>query len=790
MVKQRRSYHNSYKFTSIQKVLLYIFVNFFVCLFFLTGFVSAADKTKSGTQQQNNNRQEYRVLFINSYGYDFETVPAIVNQVDLAFKQTASVQYLFMNEKYVDNKLAEEKLTKELEILTKGYHYDVVVLGDDAAFDYAIANRKRFFAGLPLIYENVNDIAKAEKYQNDPLITGVVEEFPVRETIKLAKTIQKNAEKIVIITDDSVSGLGSAKQILNQQSNFPELKFEIFDCRKMSQEEIQHNISKFSNDTILMYTVFNVDKNGKRYTLAQSVKMITDAAKIPVFKADEAGMGYGLFGGYQLSYASVGKETVALIKKAINKEIPLVTYKKGKAIYQFDYKVAKKFGIDKSMLPKDAIYINNEPTFYEKQKKIILVVSLLLLVFLGVFFSSQFKLKRKIKENNIRLTAEKQANSAKTDFLSRMSHDIRTPLNGIIGMTYLAQKENNPLATADALDKIDKSSNFLLSLINDILDMTKVENNKVELHPEAIIFADFQNAIESVIIPMCKEKNITFKTDFYPAQGYTAVFDNLRIKQVYYNLLSNAVKYNKPGGSVYLTIKDTLSPDKKFITCDGKITDTGIGMSKEFLKVLFEPFTQETQHNNLQQDGTGLGLSIVKKMVELMDGTISVESELGKGTTFCLRFVIPCIPTNVVRQQEAVKHNKELEIGILKDKQVLLCEDHPINQEIAARILERVGMIVTKANNGKEAVEVFNKVAPDFFRVIIMDIRMPIMNGLEATKAIRALDREDAKNIPIIAMSANAFEEDVKTSLAAGMNAHLSKPINPNLLYQTIAKYI
>jgi signal transduction histidine kinase/CheY-like chemotaxis protein/ABC-type uncharacterized transport system substrate-binding protein len=765
-------------------------VNFFVCLFFLTGFALAADKTKSGTQQQDNNRQEYRVLFINSYGYDFETVPAIVNQVDLAFKQTASVQYLFMNEKYVDDNLAEEKLTKELEILTKGYQYDVVVVGDDAAFDYAIANRKRFFSGIPLIYANINDIAKAEKYQNDPLITGVVEEFPVRETIKLAQTIQKNAKKVVIITDDSVSGLGSAKQILDQQSNFPELKFEIFNCRKMSKEEIKSKIAQFSDETILMYTVFNTDKNGKRYTLAQSVKTITDAAKIPVFKADEAGMGYGLFGGYQLSYASVGKETVTLIKKALNKEIPLGTYKKGKAIYQFDYKVAKKFGIDKSMLPKNAIYINNEPTFYEKYKKSIWAIGFVLLVFLGAFFESQLRFKRKIKENNIRLDAEKQANIAKTEFLSRMSHDIRTPLNGIIGMTYLAQKENNSLATADALNKIDKSSKFLLSLINDILDMTKVESNKVELHPEAVTFENFQNAIESIIIPMCKEKNITFKTDFYPAKGYTAIFDNLRIKQVYYNLLSNAVKYNKPGGSVYLMIKDTLSPDKKFITCDGKITDTGIGMSKEFLKVLFEPFTQETQHNNLQQDGTGLGLSIVKKMVELMDGTISVESELGKGTTFYLRFVIPCVPTTVVRQQEAVKLKKELDIGILQGKQILICEDHPINQEIVIRILERVGMVVTKANNGKEAVEVFKQSAPDFFRIILMDIRMPIMDGLAATKEIRALDRQDAKKIPIIAMSANAFDEDVKTSLAVGMNAHLSKPINPNLLYQTIAKYI
>ena len=773
------------KFTKTRQIFLCVFVNFFLCFFFLSGETWCADRNS-----RDAHKLEHQVLFINSYGYDFETVPIIINKVDVPLRQTASIQYLFMNEKYVDHALAQRKLIEELNILVQGYKYDVVILGDDAAFDFAIAYRDKYFKNIPLIYENINSMDKAARFQKDPLISGVVEEFPIKETITLAQSIQKKAKEVIIITDNSLSGAGSVEQVLAQQYNFPELSFRIFDCGQLSKEEIKRKIASYGEGSILLYTVFNVDKDGQRYTLAQGVKMITEAARVPVFKADEAGMGEGLLGGYQLSYASVGQETLKMVKGVLEGDKPLPPYKKGEAFYQFDKTVMDRFGIEKDALPMETIYLHDEPTFYEKYTKGIWATGFALLLITGVLLERSRTYRRRIHENSVNLLAEKKANQAKTEFLSRMSHDIRTPLNGIIGMTYLAQKEPNPPVTNDALSKIDSSSKFLLELINDILDMTKVESNKVELHPEPVDFVSFKEAIESVIVPLCKKRGITYKTAFAPAGIYVPLFDNLRIKQVYFNLLSNAVKYNKPGGTIFFSITDKLTPDKQHIVCDAVVADTGIGMSQEFLQVLFDPFTQENHSDDVRSSGTGLGLAIVKKMVELMNGTISVESELNKGTTFRLHFVLPCVPVVKVKAKKAAEAGKEHDITILAGKQVLLCDDQALNREIGSKILERVGMKVTLTNNGKEALDVFQASKVGFFQAIIMDVRMPIMNGLEATKKIRSLDRPDAKTVPIIAMSANAFDEDIKTSLAAGMNTHLSKPINPQVVYQELAKYL
>ncbi len=774
----------SHIFTKSRKRFLCIFVIFLLCMLIVTGQSAAA------TPPQAEHLKEHNILFINSYGYDFETVPIIITQVESALKDTASIQYLFMNEKYVDYKVAEQKLTEELDLLSRGYKYDVVILGDDAAFDFAIKNREKYFQGIPLIFENVNSVTKAAKYQKDPLISGIVEEFSAKETIELARTIQKQAKKVVIITDNSISGAGSAEQIMAQQKNFPDLTFEIFDCSKMTSDEIKKNIATYSNEAILIYTVFNVDKANRRYTIAQGIKMITDAARVPVFKADEAGMGSGLLGGYQLSYASIGRKTVDMVKEVLTGKLPLPPYEKGQSVYQFDKKVMNKYGISKKDLPKGAIYFNDEPTFYDKYRRAVWLVVLVAIILLVKFRQRQVAYNIKIAENKMRLETERAANQAKTMFLSRMSHDIRTPLNGIIGMTYLAQQEQNPPGTEDALNKIDNASKFLLDLINDILDMTKVESNKIELHPEPMDFEGLKQALDAVIVPMCQEKNITYKTEFLSTGPYLPLFDNLRIKQVYFNLLSNAVKYNRPNGTIFFKIVNKVAEDKKHIVCDAEISDTGIGMGQEFLKVLFEPFTQENHEENLKKSGTGLGLAIAKKMVELMNGTILVESKLGQGTTFRLHFVVPCLPVTALQRKKPASISEADNVEILQGKHILICDDQMLNREIAKRILEKVGMEITLTNNGKEALDAFEQSEPGFYQGILMDIRMPEMDGLAATKAIRNLKREDAKTVAIIAMSANAFEEDVQLSLAAGMNEHLSKPINPRQVYQTIAKYM
>ena len=378
----------------------------------------------------------------------------------------------------------------------------------------------------------------------------------------------------------------------------------------------------------------------------------------------------------------------------------------------------------------------------------------------------------------------KKANRAKTEFLSRMSHDIRTPLNGIMGMTYIAQKQENPAQTEDCLDKISTSSHFLLGLVNDVLDMSKAESGNIELHPEPYDQTKFFSYLNSVIMPLCREKNIHFVIDARPVTDVLPMVDSLRVNQVIFNLLSNAVKFTPEGGTVTFRMREHMTDEGK-LSMEGTVSDNGIGMSKEFQRVLFDPFTQESRNERTGVQGTGLGLAIVKKLLDLMGCTIKVKSEIGKGTSFIFGGEFDCVPLtaeNGIHDQSNLRESVE----DLHNRHVLLCEDHPLNQQIAMAILKDRGIIVQLAEDGKQGTEAFRNSSAGFYDAILMDIHMPVMDGYEATKIIRSMDREDAAKVPIIAMTADAFTEDVEKCLAAGMNAHLAKPIDPEKMVNVL----
>ncbi|MCI2106040.1 MAG: ATP-binding protein [Intestinimonas sp.] len=385
------------------------------------------------------------------------------------------------------------------------------------------------------------------------------------------------------------------------------------------------------------------------------------------------------------------------------------------------------------------------------------------------------------------LQAAKRANAAKSEFLSRMSHDIRTPMNAIIGMTALARDEtDNPAVIADYLSKIEESSQFLLGLINDILDMSKIESKVLILYPEPYNLRDFVRQVKTLFRPLCAQKQITFSITARDI-GWV-LLDKLRFNQIFFNLLSNAVKFTPDGGQITFSILPMPAHGerlrKRFF-----IRDTGIGMSPEFQSHMFEPFTQENASGVTGTSGTGLGLAIVKNLVELMEGTIQVDSVPGRGTGFTVELDLPpCPPPS--RQPETERANCSRYDGILSGKRVLLCEDHPLNIQVATRLLEKKGVLVTCARDGQEGVRQFYAAPPHWFNVILMDIRMPVMDGIEATRFIRSMDRPDAHTIPIIAMTANAFRQDRDQTRAAGMNTHLAKPIKPALLYQTLAEFL
>lgn len=382
------------------------------------------------------------------------------------------------------------------------------------------------------------------------------------------------------------------------------------------------------------------------------------------------------------------------------------------------------------------------------------------------------------------------ANHAKTDFFSRMSHDMRTPMNGILGLAQLSADENDVDTLKRNIAKIEESGKYLLSLINDTLDLQKIESGRMKLDSQIVAIQPLVENIIDIIKPAAKTKNIEFQVinQGVDLEWYIRV-DPVRVKQIFINLLSNAIKFTPEGGRIQLEFYCLAK--KGFIRHDKIcVRDNGIGISEEFMKDgLFSPFSQESNDASGRYAGSGLGLSIVHSLVEMMGGRIEVESEQGKGSLFSVYLDFERVPENEVEQSHHRNEKSELSDS-LEHKKILLVEDHPLNAEIMKRILEKAKCEVVWADDGQKGVTAFKEASEKEFDAILMDIRMPVMNGLEATKAIRSLERKDAKRIPIIAMTANAYEEDVKQVLEAGMNCHLAKPIEVKKLYETLHRYI
>ncbi|SHJ76018.1 hybrid sensor histidine kinase/response regulator [Hespellia stercorisuis] len=400
--------------------------------------------------------------------------------------------------------------------------------------------------------------------------------------------------------------------------------------------------------------------------------------------------------------------------------------------------------------------------------------------------------EQKKQELSAALSAAEQANHAKTEFFSRMSHDMRTPMNGILGLTELSEQENDIEMIKENMAKIRESGGYLLSLINDTLDFQRIESGSLKLNNQ-IVYTNtvFMNILD-MIHPAVVEKGIDFQVVNHNAHmGWYVYLDPVRIRQIFINLLSNAIKFTPTGGSVILEVTN-LSRNGMISQNCIKVIDTGIGMSKEFLENhLFEPFAQESNDVSGFYAGSGLGLSIAKRLVELMGGRIEVESSLEIGTTFSVYLDFRRVDAGSAQKELDARQSTQFELEEkLVGRKVLLVEDHPLNAQIAGKLLERVGCVVKWENNGAKGVAAFKKSNLNEYDVILMDIRMPEMDGIAAAKTIRGLDREDAGSVPIIAMTANAYDEDVRKSLEAGMNAHLAKPVKPQKMYETIVRFM
>ena len=388
-----------------------------------------------------------------------------------------------------------------------------------------------------------------------------------------------------------------------------------------------------------------------------------------------------------------------------------------------------------------------------------------------------------IIQNRLNLERHDLSAKAKSDFLARMSHEIRTPMNGIIGMTEIALKDGQTEERRiDCLRKIEHSSEYLLGLINDILDMSKIESGKMRLIEEKCNLMEMIQGLRPLLEAKLNENNIQYIADIQ-LKNHWFMADSLRLNQVLVNLLGNALKYSRPDGHVWLTVRET-EEEKGFSNLYFQVRDDGIGIAPEKQQLIFRQFEQADNSENARKQGTGLGLAISRRIVRMMDSDIKLESEPGKGSSFSFNVKLQPVSgekTTVTSQPEEIS---------FPGKRILVVEDNELNMEIICTILENYGIETEQAVNGKEAVRRMEESVPGYYDMIFMDIMMPEMDGLEATRTIRNLDREDCKKIPIYAMSANAFDEDVKRSLASGMNGHLSKPVNLQVLEKTLQKVL
>lgn len=405
--------------------------------------------------------------------------------------------------------------------------------------------------------------------------------------------------------------------------------------------------------------------------------------------------------------------------------------------------------------------------------------------------NQQYELIQKQREEEYKKELEKsareakKANIAKTEFLQRMSHDIRTPINGIRGMVEVGDYyKDNLVKQAECRKKIWEASGFLLELINEVLDMGKLESEEVILEERSFNFFGLFKEIRMVIEKQAKERGIQTVVHKYRVIHENLIGSPLHVKRVVMNILTNAIKYNKDNGKIIMEFQE-VQEDQDTVRIQFKCKDTGIGMSESFQKKIYEPFAQEKVGARTVYGGTGLGMPITKSLVEKMGGTISFESEQDVGTTFDIE-----IPFQIDHNKQCEEHKKkEVKETSIKGVNVLLAEDNELNMEIAEFVLESAGAKVIKAFNGKEALEIFKASEQGEIDVILMDVMMPVMDGLEATRYIRRSNKENARDIPIIAMTANAFTEDRRRVLEAGMNEHLAKPLESEVLIEMIAKY-
>lgn len=495
--------------------------------------------------------------------------------------------------------------------------------------------------------------------------------------------------------------------------------------------------------------------------------------------------GYNVYRKFELCKTQFGEKAAELVHKCENREDFVVSLKIRESEYYFCSSPLKISDWSLAILlqPQNI----NRPIrsgIWVIVLYIALMVALLGATLIYIAYTVKVQSQEaRLEESRQLAEAMAETSRAKTVFLSNMSHDIRTPINGIMGVTTIAKKEvDNPAKVTECLDKIETASNHLLSLINDVLDMSRIESGKATIATEPADIKKICDNCSGIIKGQIENRKLMFTTEVDVSHPKVYA-DEVHLRRIFINILGNAVKFTRDGGRILFRCKETDCTGDK-VTYRFEVKDTGIGMSKQFLGRVFDSFSQEENRERSNYSGTGLGMSITKQLVDLMGGTIEVESEVNKGSSFFVTLTFDRdLENHEVSAENIVDDNIE---GV----RILLVEDNELNMEIAETLLTSCGAKVDKAWDGLEAIDRFTANDIGTYDIILMDIMMPRMDGFEATRAIRAINREDAAEIPIIAMTANAFEDDIRATQEAGMNAHLSKPIDIDKVVRTISSFV
>lgn len=868
-----------------------------------------------------------RVLFISSYSYAWPTVPQQLAGIQSALSEDVSLTVRCMNTKEINDAESLELFYKSMAyLLAHSRPFDAVITGDDDALNFVMRYREELFAGIPVVFEGVNDLRTALDAGSDPLITGVVEQISYADNLDLALRITPDAARVVALLDDTMTGRGERVQFYAQAKAYPELEFSEINASRLTADELEQAIAALEPDTIFLYLAASTDNKGNPYTNAQICRMIAENAAVPCYRFVSAGIGQGVLGGNIVSLEESGAIAAEMVMRILAgepvSEIPVVTESPNS--YVFDYAVMQKFGISRSQIPAGAEVLNYVPTFAEKHGRVVtvtivvtLAVCALLIAFLRVLSIRRTNevLTRKNEELAEAIADAERANQAKGRFLSDISHELRTPLSAIVSITTLARQYlYEPQRVEDYLDKIDGASHVLLGIINDVLDMSAIENEKVKLVREPFSLDTLLGNLHALYFSQCQARGIQFEVSSNGVTERELVGDALRVSQILMNLVSNACKFTPAGGSVWVTAEQTVCRGGQ-VQLRFTVADTGCGISQEMQQRMFRPFEQESAEVTHRYGGSGLGLAISKNLVDLMQGSIRCISEKGQGATFIVELPFACAAPaeagpfrllralvvdndlrtrtqtdsllthlgvaydeadekqalgmltaaraegrpydvcfvswkasgldglEVTRSIRRLYDQQQLQIVALaaeveavraqagaagadwflaqppeqaaavqvllqiaeqvrerknavKDacdfsgRRVLIAEDQDLSAEIALELLHMLHLEVDRAENGEQAVELFAASVPGTYDAILMDVQMPLMDGYEAARAIRISGHPQAKTIPILAVTANAFAQDLAAALASGMNDSITKPIDQNMLRQMLARYI